>query len=164
MADIKPFYPSIITPTITIASLGSDTSLLIGQQSTSITSDVLDYSIRGKIRTGTSPTTGRVIELWAVASWDGGTTWPDAFGATNAGRTIASSENKNQICKLVASIATVATSNQDYPFSCESLAAIFGGKLPKSWVLWLAHSTGAALNATAGNHSIQIEPYYETVT
>ncbi len=164
MADIKPFYPSIITPTITIAGLASDTSLLIGQQSTSITTDALDYAIRGKFRTGTNPTTGRVIELWAVGSWDGGTTWPDAFGATNAGRTIASAENKLQICRPVASISTVATSDRDYPFSCESLAAVFNGKLPKSWVLWLTHSTVAALNATAGNHSIQIEPYYETVT
>jgi hypothetical protein len=164
MADVKPFYPSIITPTITVAGLAHDASLLIGQQSTAITSDVLDYSVRGKIRTGTGPTTGRAIELWAVASWDGGTTWPNAFGASNAGRTISSAENKNQICRLVASIATVATSDQDYPFSCESLAAIFAGKLPKSWVLWLVHSTGVPLNATAGNHSIQIEPYYETVT
>ena len=165
MADIKPSYPSIITPTITIAGLASDTSLLIGRQGSKIITNVLDYSVRGKFRTGsTGLVAGRLIELWAVASWDGGTTWPDGFGDADAARTISQAENKNQCFRLIASIATSATVNTDYPFSCESIAAIFNGKMPGAWVPWLTQSTGGALNATASNHSIQIEPYYETVT
>ncbi len=63
----------------------------------------MDYLISGKIRTGTSPTAGRSIEVWAVGSWDG-TLWPDVFDGTESAETITSAEIKNSICRLVASM------------------------------------------------------------
>jgi hypothetical protein len=43
------------------------------------------------------------------------------------------------------------------------VAALFGGVMPKKFVVYVAHSSVAALNATAGNHVITITPTYETV-
>jgi len=35
--------------------------------------------------------------------------------------------------------------------------------MPPKWVIFITHNTGVNLNATAGNHQIRVQPYYETV-
>lgn len=165
MADVRPAYGTAVDVTITLASLGSDTSLLAGRESSEIdnsTTLALDYQVSGKITTGTSPTTARSIEVWCVGSWDG-TTWPDVFDGTDSAETITSSSNKNSICRLVRSMATNNTSNQTYEFSCESIAALFGGYVPRKFVFFVVHNTGVNLNSTAGNHQIRVQPIFETV-
>lgn len=166
MADIKANYPAASDATITLASLASDTSLLAGRESSEVvnTSNLyLDYLISGKITTGTTPTVSRVIEVWAVGSWDG-TNWPDVFDGTDSAETITSADIKNSVCRLVAQMTVSATSNVTYPFGPVSLASLFGGVVPPKFAFFVTHSTVAALNATAGNHQIRIQPYYETVT
>ncbi|NBW19056.1 MAG: hypothetical protein EBR82_64880 [Caulobacteraceae bacterium] len=72
MADVKIYYVSPSDATITLASLASDTNLLAGRESNAIDNSsnlYLDYLISGKVTTGTSPTTARSIEVWAVGSW-----------------------------------------------------------------------------------------------
>jgi hypothetical protein len=165
MADILLAYPAATDATITIASLASDTNLLAGAESNSIsnlTNKYLDYLISGKIRTGTSPTTARSIQVWAVASWDG-TNWPDVFDGTASAETITSANHKNAICRLVAEMATDATSDRDYHFSGGSIRDLFGGTCPPAFVLFVTHNTAANLNSTAGNHQIRIQGVYETV-
>jgi hypothetical protein len=165
MADVKANYPAASDATITIASLASDTNLLQGRESSEVvnTSNLyLDYLISGKITTGTSPTASRVIEVWAVGSWDG-TNWPDVFDGTDSAETITSADIKNSVCRLVASMTVSATSNVTYPFGPVSLASLFGGVVPPKFAFFVTHSTVAALNATASNQQIRIQPYYETV-
>jgi hypothetical protein len=165
VADILLAYPAATDATITLASLPSDTNLLAGAESTSIsnlTNKYLDYLISGKIRTGTSPTTARSIQVWAVASWDG-TNWPDVFDGTASAETITSANHKNAICRLVAEMATDATSDRDYHFSGVSIRDLFGGTCPPAFVLFVTHNTVANLHATAGNHQIRIQGVYETV-
>jgi len=165
MADILLAYPSATDATITLASLASDTNLLAGAESTAIsntTAKYLDYLISGKIRTGTSPTTAKSIQVWAVASWDG-TNWPDVFDGTASAETITTANHKNAICRLVSEMATDATSNQDYHFAGVSIRDLFGGTCPPAFVLFVTHNTGVALNATAGNHQIRIQGAYETI-
>ena len=166
MADIKANYPAASDATITLASLASDTSLLAGRESSEVanTSNLyLDYLISGKITTGTTPTVSRVIEVWAIGSWDG-TNWPDVFDGTDSAETITSADIKNSVCRLVASMVVSATSNVTYPFGPVSLASLFGGVVPPKFAFFVTHSTAVALNATAANHQIRIQPYYETVT
>jgi hypothetical protein len=165
MADLKLAYPAASDLTITLASLASDTSLLTGRESATIDNSsnlYLDYLISGKITTGTSPTTARSIEVWAVGSWDG-TNWPDVFDGTESAETITSADIKASVCRFVAAMATSATSNVTYHFGPVSLAAAFGGVLPPKIVLFVTHSTAVALNATTGNHQIRIQPVYQTV-
>ena len=166
MADIKQAYGTAADATITLASLASDTNLLAGRQSNAVdnTSTLgLDYLVSGKVTTGTSPTASRQIEVWVVGSWDG-TNYPDTItGAGDAGKTITSSDIKNSICRLLAVMATSSTSNQTYAFGPVSVASAFGGVVPPKFVVFAVHNTGVALNSTAGNHQIRLQPTYETV-
>lgn len=167
MADIKVSYPAASDLTITLASLASDTNLLVGRQSAVIdntTNLYLDVLVSGKVTTGTSPTASRSIEVWAVGSWDG-TNYPDTVtGGGDAARTLTSADIKASICRLLGAMATSATSNVTYFFGPVSLAAAFGGQMPPKVVLFIVHNTAVALNSTAGNHQIRIQPVYETVT
>ncbi len=165
MADLKLSYPAASDLTITLASLGSDTNLLTGRESATIdnsTNLYLDYLISGKITAGTSPTASRSIEVWAVGSWDG-TNWPDVFDGTDSAETITSADIKASVCRFVAAMATANTSDRTYHFGPVSIAAAFGGTLPPKFVLFVTHSTGVALNSTAGNHQIRIQPVFQTV-
>jgi hypothetical protein len=165
MADLKLSYPAASDLTITLASLASDTSLLTGRESATIDNSsnlYLDYLISGKITAGTSPTASRSIEVWAVGSWDG-TNWPDVFDGTDSAETITSADIKASVCRFVAAMATANTSDRTYHFGPVSIAAAFGGTLPPKFVLFVTHSTGVALNSTAGNHQIRIQPVFQTV-
>lgn len=166
MADIKLAYGTASDATITLASLASDTNLLAGRESSAIDNTsalALDYLISGKITAGTSPTASRSIEVWAVGSWDG-TTWPDVFDGTNSDETITSADIKASMCRLIAAMATANTSDRTYHFGPVSIASVFGGVVPPKFVIFVVHNTGVALNATAGNHQVRIQPVYETVT
>jgi hypothetical protein len=165
MADIRQAYGTASDATITLASLASDTNLLAGRQSAAVDNTstlALDYLVSGKITTGTSPTASRSIEVWAVGSWDG-TNWPDTFAAADAARTITSSDIKASVCKLLGVMATSSTSNVTYHFGPVSVAAAFGGVCPPKFDVFVVHNTAVALNATAGNHQIRLQPVYETV-
>jgi hypothetical protein len=166
MADVKANYPAASDITITLASLATDTNLLTGRESTALDNSsnlYLDYLVSGKITTGTSPTTARSIQVWAVGSWDG-TTWPDVFDGTDSAETITSANHKAAICRFIAEMATDATSDRTYHFGPVSLASAFGGVLPVKLVFFVTHNTAVNLNSTAGNHQIRVQPYYETVT
>ena len=163
MADIRLAYDTSFNATITLASLAYDGNLLQGRESAAITnsSGYLDYLISGKITNGTSPGAG-AIEVWAVGSVDG-TTWPDVFDGTDSAEIVSSTSVKNEVCKLVSSIANYNISNYAQYFGPVSLASIFGGTLPKAFVIFVINGSGVALNATASNHQIRLTPVYETV-
>jgi hypothetical protein len=158
-------YDAAFTVTCGVASLASDTNLLAGRESAEIdngTNGYADLLLSGFITAGTSPTASRSIEIWAVASRDD-TDWPDVFDGTDSAETIGSSANKQNLCKFLASIPTTNTSDQRYSFSGISVAAAFGGRLPRKFVLFVTHNTGVALNATAGNHLFRMQPIYAQI-
>jgi len=162
--DTKMAYAASSDLTITLASLASDTNLLAGQESTAVdntTNLYIDYLLSGKVTTGTSPTTARVIEVWVIGIMDDAT-WPDVFDGTDSAETITNAGIKNSICRLAASIDTVATSDLAYPFGPVSVASLFGGRLPKQFVVFVTHSTAVNLNSTGGNQKISITPVYYT--
>lgn len=157
-------YGTTTTITAAVASLASDTNLLAGIESAVIdntTDGFEDIIVSGRVTTGTSPTTARSIEVWAVA-WDSNA-WPDVFDGTSSAETITSSDIKNAICKAVAIMSTNNTSDRTYPFTGVSLKTVFGGVLPSRVVLFITHSTGVALNATAGNHEFRYQGIYPQV-
>lgn len=166
MATAKVNYATASDITITLVSLGSDASLLAGQESNAIDNTVngyRDYWVSGKVTTGTSPTASKEIQVWAVGSIDG-SLWPDVFDGTNSAETISSSSNKASYCRFVANMATTSTSNQTYEFGPVLMSSVFGGDVCAKFVLFVTHNTGVALNATAGNHQIRLQPVYDTVT
>ena len=164
IVTVKQNFVTATDLTITLASLASDTNLLSGRESTAIdarTNGYADYLCSAKIRTGTSPTSGRVIELWFIG-WDG-STWPDVFAGSDAARTISLSNNKSSICRFFGSVTITATSNTDYYFGPVSVAQAFGGRMPGQWSVFCTHSSGVALNSTAGNHFVRVQGIYDTI-
>lgn len=168
-SNIKIAYPSTSSLTITLASLASDASLLAGEQSDAVsnTSNLyLDYLVAGKITTGTSPTTGKQIEVWAYAQEsDGGGTpvYPDAITGSNGGATFTSLDIKYASMALIALLNTDSNSNRTYWFKPTSIRSAFGGVVPPKWGIFVVHNTGVALNATGSNQAIYAQPSYLTV-
>lgn len=160
MADIRSRYPSSSTVTMTfvLTSLVSDTNLLAGRASTAVDNTTnldLDHMVSGLITTGTSPTVGTTIEVWAYAPRSiatGTPTYPDSITGTDANKTMTSANVKNAALRLVASITVDATTARGYDFAPVSIASLYGGSLPPFWGLFVVHNTAVNLNSTAGNH------------
>jgi len=161
MGQAKTTYVAASDITITIAGLTSDTNLLAGNESNewdNTTNGYRDAWVSGKITTGTSPTAGS-IEVWAIGY--NGTSWPDVFDGTASAETISSAAIKQGVCRLVAQFANTTTSNAAYEFGPRLLSDVFMGDIPQKVVFFVTHSSVAALNATAGNHFLRIQPVYD---
>lgn len=161
MSDIKQKYPAssadTVALTITLASLATDTNLRAGQESTAVdnrTNCDIDHLVSGKITVGTSPTAGRVIEVFAYApiSIASGTpTYPDVFDGTDSAETVTSDNVKYSCLRLLWSTTIDNTTDRVYYMPPTSVAEAFGGELPPFWGLFVVHNTGVNLNSTGGN-------------
>lgn len=164
MALIKTSYPatSSVALTITLASLASDTNLLVGRASTAVdntTNNDIDHLLSGGITTGTSPTAGTIIEVWAWASYktvSGTPTYAPFFSGTDSAATISSTNSKLSAVRQLTTITVDSTSARTYFFTPVSIAALFGS-MPKFWGVFVVHNTGVALSSVSGNHDIQYE-------
>lgn len=139
--------------TITLASLGSGAY----REATEIDNSsglAVDAVLAGKITTGTSPTVGTSITVYVSGS-DGTTVRPGNLTGTDSTITPAGEQTQFEIARI---IAVDATSNHQYEFYVGSVAALFGGVLPKKWSVIVLNSSGVALNATGGNHDIEVTP------
>lgn len=161
MADIKQKYPSADTTalTITLASLATSSTLLVGRESTVVnnTSNLdLDHIISGKFTTGTSPTAATRIEVWAYApiSITSGTpAYIDTVTGSDAGITITSDNVKFSGLRPVWSTTVDSTSNRTYYMPPTSIANVFG-EMPAYWGIIVTHSTAVNLNSTSSNHAV----------
>lgn len=167
MADVKLKLAAESSITITLASLASSTTRLAGRESTAIdntTNLYVDALVSGKIRVGTSPTTGKSIEVWVYGQVEDAGTYPDVLDGTDSDETLTSDGVKFGALKLLKAFTTENTSDRDYFLNNESVAAAFGGVMPKKWGLFVTHDTGVALNATGGNHWFKfVGVHYQTV-
>lgn len=163
MTTASPANQTVVTHTITLASLASDAALLAGREGTAIdnnaTDDAIDAVLGGFVTTGTSPTAARQIEVWLSGSYDG-----TSFSGGAAGADGNLTPQEKTLLKLLTIIPTGATSNQKYTWGPFSVAQAFGGTMPRKWNVYVVQNTGAALNATGGNHEVKHTPVkYESV-
>lgn len=167
MSDTKTKYPSTSSVSITI-SLGSLASGSSGVYTSGRESDAVDntsnndvdHLLAGKIRTGTSPTASRSINVYVyanISSSSGTPTYPDVLDGTDSAETFTSANVMNSAVRLAASMLVDSTSDRDYFFGPISVASLFGGVLPKFWGVYVAHDTGVNLNSTGGNHVLSYE-------
>jgi hypothetical protein len=161
MADIKVKYPSTSTTALTISlgSLANDsTNFLAGQESTAVDNTTnldLDHLLSGVVRAGTTPTSGNRIEVWVYAPIriaSGTPTYPDVFDGTDSAETATSRNVLFSALRLAHTIVVDATSDRDYFIPMTSIASLFGGQMPQFWGVFVVNGSGAALNATGGNH------------
>lgn len=147
-------YGSVVADTITLASLASDASLVAGRAGTAVAhAGEIDSLVQVKVTTGTSPTTGKQIEIYASPSLDG-TNFAGSASGTDGTLTPDAKTNM----ALLDIIPTDGTSDKSYTSKVFSLAAAFGGTLPPYTLIYIVHNTGVALNATAGNHWVKRQP------
>lgn len=165
--DITQKFGTAGTVTITLASLPTSSTRIVGRESSALDIAALnctDVQISGLITTGSATLTASSIEIWAVGTYDG-TNYPSPFDGTDSSEDLLTAEQKNAVLgtQLVASIANNTTANTGYEFNCKSLRGVFGGTLPSKVVFFVTHSTGQNLNATSGNHRINYIPTFENV-
>lgn len=157
MTTATPVYGTKVTMTMTLTSLASDTSLVAGRESTAVDNkdvdDAIDALVGGLVTTGTTPTTGRQIEVWAYGSYDD-TTYTSSATGTDANLT----PGEKTLLRLLTMIPTTGTSDKAYRWGPFSVAQAFGGILPVQWGIYIVHNTAVALNATATNHEVEYVP------
>ncbi len=165
MADRKLSYPGSSNLTFTsLASLGSSSTFVAGAESTEYdnsTNKYPDAKLSGEIKVGTSPTTATQILVYVVAEIRDAQ-YPDVFDGTDSAETVTSAGVRDSFAKLAAVInVDSTTTDRVYPFECGSIASLFGGFMPRKFVVFVAHNTGVALNASG--HTVSVTPLYETI-
>jgi len=150
-------YSANTTITIAPASLASSSGFTAGVESDQIdntTNVYQDALVQCKITVGTTPTANTSINIYVWgADTSLATTAIDVLDGTSSAETLTNTGVLGSAIKYAASIQVLATtSDVGYNIAPFSIAALFGGNMPKFWGLFLAHNTVAALHATAGNH------------
>jgi hypothetical protein len=146
--------------TITLASLATSSTLVAGRESTVVSNtsnQYVDFLVSGQVTVGTSPTVDKQIAVYVYAPLKVASStfsYPIATAtqltAADAAATFEAYQRDNLRLGAVSNV--IATSDRAYSFAPFSIAALFGGVVPLKWGLFVTHSTGVNLNATAGNH------------
>ena len=160
MATILDSYPAG-TATITIApeNVATSATLVAGVESGAITNVSnldLDHQISGTWTTGTTPTINTQVQVWVIPvltdNLGGTVTYPSVFDGTSSAETVPSQGMLQSIGRMLGTIVVDATtSDLTYALAKSSVAALFGGYLPTTYVLFITHNTGVNSNSTAGN-------------
>lgn len=151
MANIKQAYNTAASMTITLASLANAS----GRAATAINNSsnlFISSDVRVKVKTGASgvSSTG-YVSVYLIRSEDG-TNYDDSFGGSDAAFTPA-----NAILLGIISANANATTYQKV-FDINEL----GITLPAKWSIAIVNNSGAALDSTAGNHSVTYREKYLT--
>lgn len=155
MATADLIYSSNTSITLDVSSLATSSTFLSGRESTEIDNTTNKYidcivhcdGING--HASTAPTVGQYIGVWVWGSDVSLATTPiDVLDGTDSAETLGHASVLNSLKLAAAPAVTVATANLKYwpmPFS---VAALFGGVMPKFWGLYVAHNHTGALAAS----------------
>lgn len=166
--DVKLAYGSSSNLTVTnLHSLAASQTYIAGWESPLIdnTSNLyLDYRVTALLQVASSNNQAGALFLYLVGMLDD-STWPDVFDGTESTETLTSVEIRDAICKLGAMTVVTNTASRSYYLDCPSVRQVFGGYLPKKFVIYItgnATTTTTAQLAASGNQ-VTIVGQYETV-
>lgn len=97
--------------------------------------------------------------VYAYATTDGGTKYTEGATGSDAGITLTVPSNAIRIGTI--NVVANATTYNGGPFS---VAQAFGGTLPQKWGIIVENQSGAALDATEGNHTKTYQGAYSAYT
>lgn len=141
--NVQPSFGSPVAMTITLASLASSTAN-VGRQSALVDNSTLKYDkvlINIKVTLGTGPAANKGVYVWAIRG--NGTNRTDGAGASDAALTF---KNATPLDVLTTGSA---------PSSNDVLYKTVIMENPGSeWGIGISQDSGAALNATGGNHVV----------
>lgn len=157
-------YRASSAVTITLASLATSTGLTTGRCSAAYSNGTNkdDFVIPMlRVRSGSvAPTAGGSIELWAFAQ-RADSTWPEIFTAAYTGSDGGFNATSRDIlfagAVLLGAVTNDATTARDYVIRGRELAQVFGA-VPQNVAFFVTQSTGQALDATAGNFALTVNP------
>lgn len=163
-----PTYTATATITIAPENVASSSTFVAGVESTVVSNLSNKYSdvwVSGKWTAGTTPTANTQVQIWVYApitdDLASSVTYPDVIDGTSSAETMTSAGILQSGLKLGAVLnVDSATSDRTYPCAPFSVAALFGGRMPTRWGLFITHNTGVNSNSTAGNHAW----YYTAIT
>lgn len=164
MADTKLAYGTAATGNGGITSLASSADWTAGYEwyvADNTTDLALDRLQQIAVTVGTTPTSGTEIRVYVVGSYDG-STWPDVMDGTPSAETWTSAGVRDGVAKLAAVMRCDSTTSNRVYSAVFSVAALFGGVVPKKCAVFVAHNTGVNLNGTGGNHTYADQPVYAT--
>jgi hypothetical protein len=148
------------------ATLASDSSLLAGASTAVVDNGAsgapLEIGVTCRIKNGTTPTTGKEIDVYAWCMQDD-STYPDAITGSDAAITMTGTDAvNNALGPPLWSFASTTTTGASYPTGWHTgkmvaLGASFG-LLPRYWGLWIVHNTVAAFasGSTAAQKGIYV--------
>ena len=161
VAEVKTEYAAPVAMTITLASLADSSTA--GRESLVVDNSVTKYldalvQLKVKPQNSGSISAPSCIFVYAYASADGGSDYPDKVTGANADITLDSPTN----LKLLG-VVYVSAIGTEYSSGPWSVAALYGGKLPEKWGIVVQNDCGTALSATAGDHALEYQGVYATV-
>jgi hypothetical protein len=153
MATVTLSYGTRTAITMDPSALGTSSTFVAGVESAEQdnSSDLfLDVLVEGYVtgHASTAPTVGQEVRLYVWGSNVSlGTTAIDVLDGTSSAETIGHVAQLNALRLAGVAVVTVATAALTYNFLPFSVAALFGGSMPKYWGLFLAHNHTGALGA-----------------
>jgi hypothetical protein len=124
------------------------------------TTKAMDYLVSGTFTAESTGLSAGQIVVYAYASLNDTPTWPDIFSAGTEGTegtaTIRDTAIRDTL-RLVTAITTNTTASNVYSFQPVSIASLFG-HVPTHWALFVAQSTGAALETTGDPNQVYYVP------
>lgn len=163
--DIYNKYGTTTDFTISLASLASSSTLVVGRESAAVNFSALsceDILVSGWIKAGTTLTAG-LLQVWAYGQIDDTPTYPDVLDGTDSAQTFTSVDTRNASMELGRSIVTSTSNGYVYPVRQFSLRRLYG-EIPKRGGIFVTHSMVGALDSTAGNHKLVYTPVYRQYT
>lgn len=155
MATSTVNYSSNTAITMDLANLGSSTTFLAGRESSQIdntTNKYMDALVSGFVSVGTTPTANTTIAVYVWGADTSLATTPiDVLDGTDSAETLTNAGILGALRLGRAVSVPATTSDVQYPVLPFSVAALFGGVMPKFWGLFVAHNTGVNLRNTAVN-------------
>lgn len=156
--------------TFDISSLGTSSTFVAGRESTQIDNTSTNYvdaivNVKGIAgHASTAPTIGQMIQLYVWgADTSLATTAIDVLDGTDSAETLGHVSVLNSLRLAGAPAVTVASAALSYYIMPFSVAALFGGVMPKFWGLFLAHNhTGALAASQSGLFSFNGVTYTNT--
>lgn len=159
MADLKQAFGASTAITITLASLasGSARQSAVVDNASNLFLDVM-VNLSVKLASG-SPGGERTVYVYVYGSEDG-TNYTDNATGSDAAITMRSPTN----LRPLGIINTPDSGALTYKSGPMSVAAAFGGVIPRKWGIVVVNNTGLALSATEGDHAkTHTGVYYQTV-
>lgn len=167
MASVKIAYGTTANLTFTsLNSLAASSTFVAGAESTAVdntTNLYTDYLLSGKFTGGTTGTQAGYIYVYVIGMLDD-STWPDVFDGTDSVETATSANVLTGFGRLAAVLPTDATNSRVYNFGPVSVAGLFGGSMPRKFVVFVTHSAQSSTNAwSSSGHQVTVTPVYYTV-